>query len=316
MSLCITYDKKSKEGLSMAAYSYDKTSTNTSCEEICQKDLCPYTASEHNKKGNVTKCTRSCSADELAELKKSEKYKQCRTSCEYYRAQNMFQTCVARGHKYYASTSEFCTGGSVQCTGTGEARTYNIAEIFRRYATPLVLDLKGNGYKFTSPENGVVFDLNADGKAEQTSWTDVQKEFDDAFLVLDKNKNGQIDNGKELFGDQNGASTGFGELAKYDSNGDGVINKDDPAYFELRLWADMNKNAKVDAGEIKTLEEAGVTELSVDFEMQTDSNGNLLKDMYDNITGLAGQFKMLVQNAAGKLVETVRKMIDVLFLSK
>ena len=158
-----------------------------------------------------------------------------------------------------------------------------------------------------------MFDLNADGEIEKTSWTDYMTTFDDAFLVLDKNGNGQVDNGKELFGDQNGAPTGFDELAKYDKNGDEVINKDDEVYLQLLLWADMNKNAQMDAGEVKTLPEAGVTELSIKFQKQTDSKGNLLQDIYGNITGLVGQFKMMVEDAAGKLVETVRKMVDVLF---
>ena len=160
-----------------------------------------------------------------------------------------------------------------------------LGNVLRRRYSPLVLDLKGDGFAYTSVEDGVIFDLNKDGVAERTAWTSPQTEFDNAFLILDKNKNGQVDNGGELFGDQNGEENGFKELAKYDANGDKVINNKDAIYQELRLWADMNKNAKIDynadgtSKELKTLEEAGVTEISVDFQKLVDKKGNVLEDM-------------------------------------
>ena len=144
----------------------------------------------------------------------------------------------------------------------------------------------------------------------------VQSDFDNAFLCIDKNNNGKIDNGKELFGDQNGAATGFEELSKYDDNNDGKITKDDKSFEKLLLWCDMNKNGLTDTGELKTLDEALVTELSTSFTEQRDKNGNLLEDKYGNTTGLVGQFKMLVEeiiDGVKTLVEKVRLMIDVLF---
>ena len=173
----------------------------------------------------------------------------------------------------------------------------------------------GDGLEFTSPEEGVFFDLDADGIIEKTAWTTQKSVFDDAFLIYDKNGNGQVDNGKELFGDQNGAENGFHELSKYDDNNDKTINKDDPIWTKLRLWADMNKNGKVDNGEVKTLDEANITEIPLEYETKFDDNGNILTDIWGNITGIAGHFKMMIQNAAGKLVEIVRDMIDVFFAS-
>ena len=55
----------------------------------------------------------------------------------------------------------------------------------------------------------------------------------DAFLAIDRNGNGSIDDGTELFGDQNGAAHGFAELAKFDSNHDGVINAQDDDFDKL-----------------------------------------------------------------------------------
>ncbi|MCR4880609.1 MAG: hypothetical protein K6A44_01470 [bacterium] len=258
---------------------------------------------------------------------------ECVNTCNYMKGQittnTMFNSCIyAVNNQYYADnrassdSRELCTGGQIVVVRNNQQCLYGVGGILRQTISPLVLDLKGDGFKYTSVEDGVVFDLNNDGVPEKTGWTAPQKEFDNAFLVLDKNKNGQVDNGGELFGDQNGSDNGFIELAKYDDNGDDVINKEDKIFNDLRLWVDFNKNAKVDyeadgsTKELKTLDEAGVTEISVNYELQKDSKGNILRDIYGNITGFLGSFKMMVQNAAGKLVEVVRKMMDVFFVTQ
>ena len=58
---------------------------------------------------------------------------------------------------------------------------------------------------------------------------------DDALLAYDRNANGRIDDGRELFGDQNGAANGFAELRKYDDNGDGRIDNQDAIFERLSL---------------------------------------------------------------------------------
>ncbi|MDD3593392.1 MAG: hypothetical protein PHX18_02075 [Candidatus Gastranaerophilales bacterium] len=212
----------------------------------------------------------------------------------------------------YSRMDEEGSGGKIEYDGV----IYDVVHSIYRKETPLVLDLYGNGLKLVPVENGVVFDLNADGKAELTAWTDVQTEFDDAFLVYDKNKNGQIDSGAEMFGNQNGAPQGFDELAKYDDNNDGLIDKLDGIFYELQVWCDMNKNGKVDEGELKTLDEAKITELSLSFENQYDENGNLVEDEHGNTVGLVGSFKMMAEKVIGgvaQMVAVVRSMIDVLF---
>ena len=75
------------------------------------------------------------------------------------------------------------------------------------------------------------FDLDADGRTDRIS----APSGDDALLALDRNDNGRIDDGRELFGDQNGAANGFAELGKYDDNGDGRIDLQDAVFERLRL---------------------------------------------------------------------------------
>lgn len=98
---------------------------------------------------------------------------------------------------------------------------------------PLVLDLDGDGLETTGVEQGVAFDINADGRADQTSFVT----GGDAFLALDRNGNGSIDDGAELFGDQNGHSNGFAALSDYDDNADGLIDSADSVFTQLRLFS-------------------------------------------------------------------------------
>ncbi|QKQ26891.1 VCBS repeat-containing protein [Candidatus Reidiella endopervernicosa] len=106
----------------------------------------------------------------------------------------------------------------------------NIEQPVRR-ADPLALDLDGNGIQTTGIENGVNFDINADGILDRTSFIT----GNDAMLAFDRNGNGHIDDGRELFGDQNGHENGFMALADYDKNGDGRIDRKDEIYSKLKL---------------------------------------------------------------------------------
>lgn len=96
---------------------------------------------------------------------------------------------------------------------------------------PLVLDLAGNGFSTRGLDDAVQFDLDADGRRDRIS----APSGDDALLALDRNDNGRIDDGRELFGDQHGAANGFAELARYDDNADGRIDAQDAVFERLRL---------------------------------------------------------------------------------
>jgi hypothetical protein len=138
---------------------------------------------------------------------------------------------------------------------------------------PLVLDLNGDGVALTGYEDGAAFDINADGKTDKTAFV----RGDDAFLVLDRNGNGRIDNGSELFGDQNGAVNGFEELRKYDDNRDGVIDGRDAIFDSLRLLHDKNGDGNVELTEMSSLAEKGITSLNLHY-----SGGERMDDAHHN----------------------------------
>jgi len=112
--------------------------------------------------------------------------------------------------------------------------------------SPIIISLRGD-YHLTSMNDGVMFDIDADGVEERTSWTVGGSDL--GFLALDRNGNGRIDHGAELFGDAN-AENGWVALAALDQNGDEVIDEGDAAWSALLLWYDVNHDGRSDAGEL------------------------------------------------------------------
>ncbi len=125
--------------------------------------------------------------------------------------------------------------------------------------TPLVLDLDGDGIELLSKEDGVLFDIDLDGVADQTAWA----ASDDGLLALDRNGDGVINDRSELFGDTDGFSDGFANLASYDSNGDGVIDANDEIYDSLVVWQDLNSDGVSDEGEMLTLAQLNIVSISL-----------------------------------------------------
>ncbi len=135
----------------------------------------------------------------------------------------------------------------------------------KKRVSPLVFDLDGDGVETTAMTSGTFFDHRGDGFRELTGWVG----SDDGMLVLDRNSDGFINSGLELFGDQtvltNGsrATDGFQALQELDSNLDGKISASDTAWGSLRVWRDADSDAFTDAGELVTLDSLGIRSVSV-----------------------------------------------------
>ena len=150
-----------------------------------------------------------------------------------------------------------------------------------------MLDLNGNGFDLTNAQHGVSFNLNASGGKEKLAWT--ASSSDDSWLVLDRNGNGTIDDGTELFGDVTAQAdppagqkkNGFRALAEYDKisnggNASGQIESGDSVFPRLRLWRDTNHDGLSQPGELYSLLSQNVAAIDLEYQYskKTDNHGN------------------------------------------
>lgn len=180
--------------------------------------------------------------------------------------------------------------------------------------SPIMIDVAGNGFDLTDMAGGVLFNITGFGP-EPLGWS--RSDSDDAFLVLDLNANGLIDNGAELFGNFSAQPepaageerNGFAALAVFDYNADDKIDSRDSVYSELRLWQDSNHNGISEASELKPVERLGLTTLFLDYRRsrRIDKFGNEFRyrarvnDFSDRQLGRWAWDVFLVSSRPGRL---------------
>lgn len=147
---------------------------------------------------------------------------------------------------------------------------------------PIVINFEGN-YELTGAESPVRFDILATGDPILIGWTAAGG--DEAFLCRDRDQNGTIDDGSEMFGnavmldDVTRARNGFIALTTVDANFDAVIDALDPIWSELRLWRDVNHDGVSQPSEITPVAGSGLTAISLEYHRtgRRDSSGNTFR---------------------------------------
>jgi Ca2+-binding RTX toxin-like protein len=196
-------------------------------------------------------------------------------------------------------------GGLVGSAGLGQLfstfrdRTADKAADGSIRRDPLALDLDGDGIETIGLRDGkpILFDHDGDGIKTGTGWL----KSDDAWLVLDRNRNGTIDSGRELFGvetlksNTKLATDGFDALRDMDSNTDEKIDQSDVVFDQLRLWRDSNQDGISQIDELSTLNTNGITSIGLQSTVSTKNlgNGNIQRafgvfNRSDGITGTTG----------------------------
>lgn len=148
-------------------------------------------------------------------------------------------------------------------TGSDNSSRFGAATVAQPPRDPLVIDLGTPGINLSTVETGIHFDIDKNGFAEKTVWTDGE----DGFLVLDRNGNDIIDDGGELFSDHvimsdgRTSSDGFEALADLDEDYNGIIDAKDSRFTDLRVWIDSVRDGFSAEDELKTLAELGITSI-------------------------------------------------------
>lgn len=155
---------------------------------------------------------------------------------------------------------------------------------------PLVFNFEGNTAELTDMK--FLFDLDGDGKEEEIS----NLSSGSGFLALDKNNDGKINDGTELFGTQSG--NGFKDLAIYDEDGNGWIDEDDSVFKQLKIWT---KNEKGEDSLI-AIADMGIGAINLDSVSTQFSE----KDEFNNLLGAIRRTGMfLYENGSAGTVQHV-----------
>lgn len=173
---------------------------------------------------------------------------------------------------------------------------------------PIVINFGNGPYRLTGAESPVQFDFFGNGQPVRMGWTAAGSEA--AFLGLDRNWNGLIDNGAELFGnvtpldDGSKAKNGFVALAQFDENRDGIVDYHDQIWSELLLWRDVNHDAVSQMDEIARVADSDLAAIGLDYHWtgRVDQSENEFR------------YQSKVWIAEGKKHPTPRPVYDIFFV--
>jgi hypothetical protein len=146
--------------------------------------------------------------------------------------------------------------------------------------SPIVINFENGSYRLTGTNDPVVFDISGTGHPVRIGWT--KRGADEAFLALDRDHDGKITSGVELFGtvtplgDGSIAGNGFNALAQSDENHDGVIDEHDAIWSQLLLWRDWNHDAISQPSELTPVAASSWRGIALEYHWtgRRDSWGN------------------------------------------
>src|SRR3984893_17333532 len=168
---------------------------------------------------------------------------------------------------------------ALSASETALGRIGGLLDQARAIVSPIILDLDRNGVDTVSAGSGAHFDHDGNGLAEKTGWVASA----DGLLAWDRDGNGRIEGGKELFGDRTflrdgvtRASNGFQALASWDDNADGKISVGDALWAQLQVWQDRDGDGCSTPDELSSLNELEITSIQTAYSTSTnvDSHGN------------------------------------------
>jgi hypothetical protein len=175
----------------------------------------------------------------------------------------------------------FCCGGKAACLGQ-EFREWDDGSC-ACYVTPLIVALDGSWQNaMTSAPRGALFRLTPTMERLKVAWPRPVQQIA-GWLARDRDGNGQIDDGSELYGSATSQPTppgeprhGFIALRTEDTNGDGLVTEADANFASMAVWFDINHDGLTQPRELQPLTSIGITSISLRYRVfgQVDSAGN------------------------------------------